>query len=408
MPKLPSPVDLEAIPLAGIAGQAAQAESTAAAAFLSSMEIVNQTGERWIQGATNAEKAELLRAWLRRSGGSRSLLQMLEGGSGERIMGLAANRIPKRMLEAAGSARSQAVFTRLHTMLRQISEKGASAKDLKWMFNRTLKEAANAGLAEDSIDALRRMGPERVYKSGAVSIARVYDTLTKEPLMRRFMRGVTKGDPRLTGKKFLGTDPTRNLASDVRAQLDELEGMTRAGVAEEVAGAKGVVGKTRAGARALAAGPAEAAAADVGIGKQLRQVGAKGLGRGARALRAAGGGAAMLAVPLVGYELYDSLVGKSKRARAMLDASRSGGTASVSKELMYDILDKRADLEARRAQLAQDPQLMQQIVTAIGGQQAKTLTKSEAGFGIDLGPQGMPPDQMNTMLDRLLGQMRGS
>ncbi|KKK74768.1 hypothetical protein LCGC14_2880440, partial [marine sediment metagenome] len=217
----------------------------------------------------------------------------------------------------------------------------------------------------------------------------------------------------LGGKKALGTGPIQSLTSDVRSQIDELEGVAKARLSEEVGTAKGVFGKTKAAVKGGAerAGevlsPKGLTAAEGGTLQQLTKAGAKGLGRGAKFARAAGGAGALLAVPLLGYEAYDALVGKSKRARAAMEASRTGGTASPSMELMYDILDKRADLSARRAMLGRDPQLMQQVVQALGGNQSKMLTSSEVGTGIDRGPQGPSPSDMDGLLDQLLGEMRG-
>jgi hypothetical protein len=189
--------------------------------------------------------------------------------------------------------------------------------------------------------------------------------------------------------------------------------MAKAKLGEEIGAAKGVFGKAKAAVKGGAerAGevlsPKGLTGAEEGVLGKLTKAGAKGLGRGAKLARGLGGVGAMITAPLLGYEAYDALVGKSKRARAAMEASRTGGTASPSMELMYDILDKRADLSARRAMLGRDPQLMQQIVQALGGNQSKTLTSSEVGTGIDRGPQGPSPSDMDGLLDQLLGEMRG-
>jgi hypothetical protein len=271
-----------------------------------------------------------------------------------------------------------------------------------------MQAAKQAGLPAASLDALRRLGAAEVFKAGPTNVARVYDIATKESGARRLWRWATKGDPVLGGKKALGTGPITNLATDVRSQIDELEGMAKSKLSEEVGAAKGVFGKTKAAVGGVAEriSPKGLSAAEEGTLGKLTKAGAKGLGKGARLARKMGGGAA-LTVPLLAYEAYDSLVGKSKRARAAMEASRTGGTASPSMELMYDILDKRADLAARRAMLGRDPKLTQQIVQALSGPQNKTLTSSEVGTGIDRGRQGPSPGQMDELLNQLLGEMRG-
>ncbi len=386
----------------------------AEAATLSPIEIMHRMSDQWLSGATNAEKAETLRVLLKNDRASASLLRMLEGEMGERVLTLPANKIPKAILKAAGSAKKQAKFTSTLAMLRQIRPNGATPVELRKVFGLTMKAAADAGLPANTLDALRKMGPEKVFRSGPTNIARVYDIATKESSARRLLRWATKGDPTLKGKKILLTGPTSNLAAEVRSQIDELEGMAKSRLSEEVSGAKGAFGKTKAAVGGTASRAAEAinpkglTAAEEGVAGQLSKSGAKGLGRVSRGLRAAGSVGTLLTIPMRGYEVYDSLVGKAKKSRAALEASRRGGTASVSGELMHDILDKRADLQARRAMLSQDPQLMQQMVQALSGPRAQPkLTKSEAGFGIDMGSQGHSPGQMNKMLDQLLGQMRG-
>ncbi len=385
----------------------------AEAATVTPIEMMHQLSEQWLRGASPSQRADTMRALLRHGGSSKSLLQMLEGPMGEKVLSMAPNKIPKAIMRAAGGARKQAQFTNTLAMLRQIKSTGASPKDLKRLFGITMKAAEQAGMPANTLDALRRMGPERVFRSGATNIARVFDIATKESSARRLWRWATKGDPRLSGKKFLGTGPTQNLAADVRAQIDELEGLAKTRLSEEVSAAKGAFGKTGAAVKGGASRVSEAisprglSAAEEGTVGQLTKAGAKGLGKGAKLARSLGGIGTLLTVPLLGHEVYDSLVGKSKRARAALEASRRGGTASVSSELMFDILDKRSDLEARRAMLGQDPKLMQSIVQAMGGGGPNKLTTSEAGFGIDLGQQGPSPGQMDKMLDQLLGQMRG-
>jgi hypothetical protein len=280
---------------------------------------------------------------------------------GEKVLTVPPNRIPKALLKAAGSRKKQTQFLNTLQMLREVKPGGASASDLRKVFGITLKAAEEAGMSPNTIDALRKMGPERVFKAGPASVARVYDIATKESSARRLLRWATKGDPKLTGKKWLGTGPTQNLAADVRAQLDELEGMAKTKVSEEVASAKGVFGKAKAAGRAGAARAGEAAraggltAAEGGTLGELTRVGAKGLGRGAKVARGLGGLGTMLTLPILGYEAYDSLVGKSKRARV-----RPG-----------------------------------------------TLTSSESGTGVDLGSSGVSPGEMNELLDQLLGQMQG-
>jgi hypothetical protein len=336
---------------------------------------------------------------------------MLEGEMGEKILTMSPNRIPKAVLKAAGSPRSQATFTRLLEQMRKLNKK-PTPKQLSWLKGLVLKAAQQAGYTPDHIDALTRMSPKELFQRGPTSVTRVYDIATKESSARRLLRWAFKGS-KLQGIKWLGLGPTRNLQADLMSQVNELEQAAKSTLAEEVGAAKGKVGKgvaaVKGGAQRVgeAISPRGLTVAEEGTASALAKAGAKGMGKGARMLRAAGGVGTLLTVPLLAHEAYDSLVGKSKRARAALEASRRGGTASVSKELMFDILDKRADLQARRAMLARDPQLMQQIVTALGGQQAKVLTTSEAGFGVDTGPQGVPADEMDDMLDRLLGQMRG-
>jgi hypothetical protein len=337
---------------------------------------------------------------------------MLEGEMGERVLTMPTNRIPKAIMRAAGSNRGQATFTRLLEMMRHVKPGGASEAEMKWLHGLTVKAARQGGLPANQIDALMKMGPKRVYQHGATSVSRVYDIATKESSARSLLRWATKGDPKLTGKKWLGTGPTQSLAKDIRAQIDELERMAKTTLGEEVSAAKGAFGKAGAAVRGGAARVGEAAAgglteAEGGVLKSLKGAGAKGLGRAAKMARGAGGLGALLTVPLLGHEAYDSLVGKSKRARAAMEASRRGGTPSVSQELMYDILDKRYDLQARRANLSRDPQLMQQIVQSLGGDQTRVLTDSEVGLGVDTGQGGASPSEMDEMLDQLLGQMRG-
>lgn len=410
------PLDVPGISSAPARGAVAGAGMGAAlgeAATLSPIKIMHRMSEQWLKGATKAEKAETLRVLLRHDRASASLLRMLEGEMGEKVIGMTPNKIPKAIMRAAGGAKKQAQFTSTLKMLQQIRPNGAKPSELRKVFGLTMRAAEQAGMPAAHLDALKRMGPEQVFRAGPTNIARVYDIATRESYARRLLRWATKGDPTLTGKKWLGTGPTSNLAAGVRAQIGELEGMAKTKLSEEVQAAKGVFGKTGAAVKGGAARVGEAiggkglTAAEEGIVGQLTKAGAKGLSRGAKLARGLGGLGTLVTAPLLAHEAYDSLVGKAKRARASLEASRRGGTASVSQELMYDILDKRADLSARRAMLAQDPQLMQQIVQALGGSQARTLTSSEAGFGVDSGPRGASPDEMDTLLTQLLGQMQG-
>lgn len=403
-------INLGTIPLAAEA--AAPVAGAEMAATLSPVEIMHRMGEQWLRGASAAERGETLRVLLRHGRASTSLLQMLEGGMAEKIVDLPQNKIPKAVLRAAGKPAKQAQLTQTLQFLRKM-KKGASPADLRKVFGITMKAAEQAGLPARFLDAMRKMGPERLFKAGPTNVARVYDIATRESAAHRLLRWATKGDPALTGKKWLGTGPIQGLAADVRKDIDDLIGGAKTKLADEVAAAEGVFGKTKAAARGVAGragevvSPKGLTAAEEGTLGQLTRAGAKGLGRGAKFARAAGGAGALLTVPLLGYEAYDSLVGKSKRARAAMEASRTGGTASPSMELMYDILDKRADLAARRAMLGRDPKLMQGIVQALGGSQSKVLTDSEVGTGIDLGPQGPSPGEMDELLNQLLGEMRG-
>lgn len=402
------PPDLQIARGAAVAGA-----SIAEAATLSPIEMMHQLSEQWLRGASPTEKAETLRAILRNNRASQSLLTMLEGEMGEKVLTMAPNKIPKALLKAAGGAKKQAQFTQTLAMMREFKAAGPSKADLRRLFGLTMRAAEQSGMPARTLDALRRMGPERVFRSGATNIARVLDVATKESSARRLWRWATKGDPRLSGKKLLGTGPTHSLSVEIRTQIDELEGIAKSRLSDEVSAAKGAFGKGRAAVAGGAARVGEAispkglTAAEEGIVGQLTKVGAKGLGRGAKIARKLGGVGTLFAIPFLGHELYESLVGKSKRARASLEASRRGGTASVGQELMFDILDKRADLEARRARLAQTPQLMQNIVQALSGPNSRKLTTSEAGFGVDLGQQGVSPGQMDKLINELLGQMRG-
>ncbi len=402
---------------AKVAVSAATPSPVAGAAFaeaitISPVEMMNQLSERWFLGANTSQRADMMRLLLKNGNASKSLLQMLEGPMGEKVLSMAPNKIPKAIMRAAGGARKQAQFTNLLRELRQVKASGPSKEFLKRMFTTNMKAAKQAGFTPAHLDALRRMGPEEVYRRGSTSISRVYDIATKESKARKLLRWATKGSPHLEGKKFLGTGPTKNLSDAVRAQIDELEGLAKSKLSDEVEAAKGVFGKGKAAVSGAASRVGEAinpkgfTAAEEGIASKLGKVGAKGLGKAAKFARAAGGLGTLITVPILGFEAYDSLVGKSKRARALVEASRQGGTASVSQELMYDILDKRADLQARRAMLARDPKLMQSIVQSLGNGAPRQLTTSEAGFGIDTGPQ-TSPGEMSKRLDQLLGQMRG-
>ena len=399
-------VNLGTIPLAEAAG-AAPVAGAEMAATLSPVEIMHRMSEMWRNGASAAERGETLQILLRNDRAPKSLLQMLEGGMAERIVDMPQNKIPRAILRAAGTSKKQAQFTQLVQFFHK-SRLPASPGDLRKVFGITMQAAKQAGFPAASLDALKRLGAAEVFKAGPTNVARVYDIATRESGARRLWRWATKGDPVLSGKRALGTGPIKNLAADVRAQIDELEGVAKSKLSEEVGAAKGVFGKTKAAVGGVAEriSPKGLSAAEEGTLGQLTKAGAKGLGKGARLARKMGGGAA-LTVPLLAYEAYDSLVGKSKRARAAMEASRTGGTASPSMELMYDILDKRADLAARRAMLGRDPQLTQQIVQALSGPQNKTLTSSEVGTGIDRGPRGPSPGQMDELLNQLLGEMRG-
>lgn len=384
----------------------------AGASTLSPIEIMHRMGEQWIKGANPQEKAETLRVLLKHGRSPNALLQILEGEMGEKVVTMPLNRIPKAVMNAAGSARSQSKFTQTLSMVRGIKNTGASPGELRKLFGITMKAAEQAGLSPNALDALRRLGPEKVFKAGPTSVARVYDIATKEPSAQRLWRWATKGTA-LAGRKALGTGPTQALMADVRTQIDALEGIAKESLQEQVSAAEGAFGKTKAAVKGGAARAAEVvspkglSAAEEGTLQQLTKAGAKGLGRGAKLARGLGGVGALITAPLLGHELYDSLVGKSKRARAALIASRSGGTASVSQELMHDILDKRADLEARRAALGRDPKLMQQITQALGGSSPKNLTTSERGFGVSAGGQQTSPGDMDKLLAQLLGEMRG-
>lgn len=395
---------------------AAPAVSAASEGFVDSMTLVQRTGDQWFRGATEAERVETFRAWVKRSGGSKSLMQMLEGESGERILRATPNKIPRAVLAAAGGPRSTATFTRLHQMMRQVKSGGASPKNVEWLFNLSLKEGKKAGLTANTLDAMRRMGPERLYRRGAVNVARVYDKLTQDSAARKLLRWGMGGGAaaKAGGSGSLGAGLSQNLTKDIRSQLDAMDAVAKeAGIGERIGAAEGVVGKTKAGARAVV-GKAKGAlrgaapvAGEAGIASELGAAGAKGLGKLSKLGRAAGSVGGVLGGAFLAKDVYDSLIGKSKRARAMRDASREGATPSVSRELMLDILDKRADLQARRAQLAQNPDIMQSMVQAIGGNRPKTLTGSEAGFGVDAGPSAMSPDEMEERLNQVLGQMRG-
>ncbi len=415
---LASPVDFgaaaAAVPLAGV-DLAAPAVSAASEGFMDSMSLVQRTGDQWFRGATEAERAETFRAWVKRSGGSKSLLQMLEGESGEKLLRSSPNKIPRAVLAAAGSARSKATFSRLHQMMRNVKAGGASPKEVQRLFELSLKEGQKAGFSANTLDAMRRMGPERVYRRGAVNVARVYDKLTKDSAARRLLRWGLGGAGAKAGKVGAWmAGEGQNLTKDVRAQLDAMDSVAKeAGVKERIGQAKGVVGKTKAGvsavtgkARGLLKGAAPIAG-EAGIAAELGAVGAKGVGALSKLGRAAGSVGGLVGGAFIAKDMYDSLIGKSKRARAMMDAAREGATPSVSRELMLDILDKRADLQARRAQLAQNPDIMQSMMQAIGGNRPKTLTGSEAGFGVDTGPSGMSADEMEERLNQVLGQMRG-
>ncbi len=395
---------------------AAPAVSAASEGFVDSMGLVQRTGDQWLRGATDAERAETFRAWVKRSGGSKSLLQMLEGESGERILRAAPNKIPRSVLAAAGSARSKTTFTRLHQMMRNVKTGGASPSEVKHLFDLSLKEATKAGFSPNTIDAMRRMGPEAVYRRGAVNVARVYDKLTKDSAARRLLRWGLRGAGKDSGKVGAWmAGEGQNLTKDIRSTLDGMDAVAKdAGISERVGQAKGIVGKTKTaiGATAGKAGKlvkglgGAPIAGEAGIAAELGKVGAKGLGLASKAARAAGGVGGAVTGGLLLKDAYDALIGKSKRAHAMKDSALQGTTPSVSRELMLDILDQRADLQARRAQLGRNPAIRQSMMKAIGAGRPKTLTGSEAGFGVDTEPE-MDAEEMEERLNQLLGQMRG-
>lgn len=393
-------IDFGSVPVAGLdmgVGLAAEA------ATLTPMEIMHRLSEQWLNGASAGERAETLRVLLKNDRFSASLLRMIDGELGEKIVDMPLNKIPKAVMKAAGNAKKQAQFTQYLRMMKGF-KKGASPSDLRKTFGLAMRAAKQSGMSPPILDALKRMGPEGLFKRGPTNVVRVYDAATRDPFARRLLRWSTGGD-------FGG--PMKGLSENLRTQIEGLEGIAKSTLSEEVEAAKGAFGKTKAGVkgvgkRAIAAlSPEGASAADAEVLGELTKKGAKGLGKGARLLRKAGSFGAVVGGAAIGYELYDSLVGKSKRARAALEASRRGGTVSVSQELMYDILDKKADLQARRAMLARDPALMQQITQAMGGTQSRTLTGSEVGYGVDQGQQGTSPGDMDKLMEQLLGQMRG-
>lgn len=399
MPELP-PLKLPELSRGAGAGEIA-GMGMARGATLAPIEVMHRMSEQWFRGATISEKAETLRVWLRNDRASKALLGILEGEMGERVLTISPNKIPPHVMRAAGSPKKQAQFTSILKTLRTIKEGGLGEGERRKLFGLTMKAAKEAGLPDDVQDAMKRLGPKELFRAGPTNVARVYNVATREPGARRLLRWAAK------------TSSPRTIPADLMSQIDELEGMAKTRLTEEVAAAKGVFGKGKAAVGGMASRVGEAVSpkgltgAEEGVVGQLGKAGAKGLGKAARLGRKLMGAGTVLTVPILAYEAYDSLVGKSKKARAALEASRRGGTASVSQELMYDILDKRDDLQARRAMLARNPQLMQQVVQAMGGSQAKMLTSSEAGFGIDLGPQGTSPEDMDRMIDQLLGQMRG-
>jgi hypothetical protein len=384
------------VPVAGL-GMAAEG------AVLSPIEIMHRLSEQWLNGASAGERAETLRVLLKNDRFSASLLRMMEGELGEKIVDMPLNKIPKAVMKAAGNPKKQAQFTQYLRMMRGFKN-GASPNDLRKTFGLAMRAAKQSGMSPQMLDALKRTGPKGLFTKGPTNVARVYDAAIRDPFARKLMRWATGG---AVGGTLKG------LSENLRTQIGGLEGIAQSKLSEEVGAAEGAFGKTKAGARGVgkraiaALSPEGASAADEGILGGLKKAGAKGVGKGARLLRKAGSFGTVAGGAALGYELYDSLVGKSKRARAALEASRRGGTVSVSQELMYDILDKKADLSARRAMLARDPELMQQITQAMGSTQSRTLTRSEVGYGVDQGQQGTSPGDMDKLMEQLLGQMRG-
>jgi hypothetical protein len=354
-------------------------------------------GRIWMQKAGLEERFAAVIETLRAEGAPEEAIRILEA-EGPDVLKKSPNKLGKALWAAAGTKEQKAMISETLSLARQYP-KGVPPAIQKKYLDQALSLAKKAGVPEEAIADLRKTGPKVIGRFGAARVLSSLEAARPETLAAKMWAFVLqKGKPGGWGKRRPA------LTAEIKSELARVQGF---GVAGEPTTAVGKAARRAGVTRAGALPPPEPEILGA-AGKR----GVKGLGKVSRGLRGLGKASPMIGAALLGWGMYDSLVGKKKRARAILEASRGGtGQPLQSLETIREILAKRDAIARRRVMLNKDPDLMNQIIQALAGQVGRgPLTRSEMALGTAAtqpAQKERSPEEMKYLMDQLLGEMEG-
>jgi len=354
-------------------------------------------GRIWMQKAGLEERFAAVIETLRAEGVPEEAINILEA-EGPDVLRKSPNKLGQALWKAAGTKEQKALVSETLSLARQYP-KGVPPVIQKKYLEQALGMAKKAGVPAEAIADLRKVGPKVIGRFGAARVLSSLESARPETLAAKMWAWtLSKGKPGGWGKR------RPQLSAEIKSELARVQGFEVGGEpTTRVGKAARKMGVTRPGALP----PPEP-----GVLKAAGKQGVKGLGKVSRGLRGLGRASPIIGAGLVGWGLYDSLVGKKKRARAMVEASRGGtGQPLQSLEMIREILAKRDAISRRRVMLNKDPDLMNQVIQALAGQVGRgPLTRSEMALGTAASQPAQKersPEEMKYLLDQLLGEMEG-
>lgn len=250
---------------------------------------------------------------------------------------IGSNKVPTSLLRAAGD-KADAMKDLLATA--RAAYRSPNKAELNAAFREVLDGLVDAGVDEDIVKEIRRVGPKTILKHGPKQVTAAYARRGRDPILMQLFNRVTKrkGVPQLAPA-----------------------------VAEQV---KGVV-PTR------------------GVTKALTKAGVRGMSGPARFARGVTGVPALVGAGLQAYWTVPMLMrvfggGKRERAEAMMASGvTAGGQKVTSAELLRQIIEMQDAVSARRSvAMKQEPGLTRQVLQAIAGpSQERMITPSQIAFG---------------------------
>lgn len=319
-----------------------------------------------------AEILDLLLKDMKDSGIPQTAIERMEQMGDKLLKFKGSKGVPKSISALAGSAENSKLIEASLSAARAAHE-GFKPTDLKGAFDSLLNGLRESGESEDLIAQIRKIGPDRLSKVGAVQATSALARRGKDPFVTTLFNKVIKKAP----TPQVGQALTDALKQVGEGAIPKVAAGTEAALAEAgVAGGSTLAKLGRGAARTLGEGP-------VGFGLST-----------------------VLPAFMIGKSLYNSS-GKTARAKEMAikGFQQLGGNSSAN--VMAELV-KQQEMAARRKIVLQsfEPDMFHQTLNALAdtGQGQPSLTDTERRIGANQ-EQALPTRRSDTDIKFLLDQL---